>query len=182
MPESQRYKLTLAYRGTTLLRGFDGELGLRLGEEMVRKGVALRLNCNPIKLEKKAYSSLAAYQSATGRDAHSVSGSPANRLVAQVLRLGTAIEHSLPRSPLGPANRTLARHLQREQRPREPLTPDQRDALIPRVADDVRRLEALTGESFAHWLDPHRNGTRSALAPQGRIGTAHNSIDRPIRE
>jgi glutathione reductase (NADPH) len=45
---------TLAYRGTTLLRGFDGELGLRLGEEMTRKGIAVRLNCNPVKLEKKA--------------------------------------------------------------------------------------------------------------------------------
>jgi hypothetical protein len=114
------------------------------------------------------------------------SSSPGNRLVAQALRLGTAIEHGLPRlpvgSPLRPLNRALERHLQREQRPRQPLTPDQRDVLIPRVANDVRRLEALTGESFAHWLDAHRDSTRSALAPQGRIGTAHNSIDRPIRE
>jgi hypothetical protein len=110
------------------------------------------------------------------------SSSPANRLVAQALRLGTAIDHSLPVSPLGPVNRALARHLQREQRPRQPLTPDQRDALIPRIADDVRRLEQLTGEDFGHWVDPHRDSTRSALTPQGRIGTAHNSIDRPIRD
>lgn len=110
------------------------------------------------------------------------SHSPANRAVAQALRLGTALDHRLPGSPLGAVNRALSRHLQREQRPRQPLTPDQRDALIPRVADDVRRLEALTGESFAHWLDAHRDSRRSALTPQGRIGTAHNSIDRPIRD
>ena len=38
---------TLAYRGANLLRGFDEELGARLGEEMTKKGVALRLKTNP---------------------------------------------------------------------------------------------------------------------------------------
>jgi glutathione reductase (NADPH) len=38
---------TLAYRGARLLRGFDAELGTRLGEEMAKKGVAVRLACNP---------------------------------------------------------------------------------------------------------------------------------------
>ena len=41
---------TLAYRGAQLLRGFDAELGPRLGEEMGRKGVAVTLNCNPVSL------------------------------------------------------------------------------------------------------------------------------------
>ncbi|MCC6210120.1 MAG: glutathione-disulfide reductase [Burkholderiales bacterium] len=43
---------TLAYRGARLLRGFDGELGTRLGEEMARKGVTVALNCNPVRLTK----------------------------------------------------------------------------------------------------------------------------------
>ena len=43
---------TLAYRGARLLRGFDAELGERLAEEMRKKGVALRLNANPAKLER----------------------------------------------------------------------------------------------------------------------------------
>jgi glutathione reductase (NADPH) len=43
---------TLAYRGAQLLRGFDAELGQRLGEEMGRKGVAVALNCNPVSLIK----------------------------------------------------------------------------------------------------------------------------------
>jgi glutathione reductase (NADPH) len=43
---------TLAYRGAQLLRGFDAELGKRLGEEMARKGVAIELNCTPVGLAR----------------------------------------------------------------------------------------------------------------------------------
>ena len=43
---------TLAYRGAQLLRGFDAELGKRLGEEMVAKGVSVLLRKNPAKIEK----------------------------------------------------------------------------------------------------------------------------------
>jgi len=43
---------TLAYRGARLLRGFDGELGERLAEEMGKKGVVIRLQSNPAKLER----------------------------------------------------------------------------------------------------------------------------------
>ena len=43
---------TLAYRGPRLLRGFDGELGERLAEEMRNKGVVIRLQSNPARLER----------------------------------------------------------------------------------------------------------------------------------
>ena len=43
---------TLAYRGRQLLRGFDAELGARLGEEMARKGVSVLLKTNPSRIEK----------------------------------------------------------------------------------------------------------------------------------
>ena len=42
----------LAYRGAQLLRGFDAELGSRLGEEMGKKGVSVVLRKNPSKIEK----------------------------------------------------------------------------------------------------------------------------------
>jgi glutathione reductase (NADPH) len=45
---------TLAYRGARLLRGFDAELGERLGEEMGKKGVRLRLQCKLARIEKRA--------------------------------------------------------------------------------------------------------------------------------
>jgi Sulfotransferase family len=113
--------------------------------------------------------------------------SPANRAVARALRVGSALEDALP-APLGngmgPVNRFLSRHLQREQRVREPLTLDQREALLPHFTEDVLLLEQLMGESFADWLDldVDRFGDRSQLRPAGRIGTAHQSIDRPIRD
>ena len=47
---------TLAYRGAQLLRGFDAELGTRLGEEMIRKGVAVVLNLSPVSLTKQGSS------------------------------------------------------------------------------------------------------------------------------
>ena len=43
---------TLAYRGAQLLRGFDAELGMKLGEEMVRNGISVLLKKNPSKIEK----------------------------------------------------------------------------------------------------------------------------------
>ena len=43
---------TLAYRGARLLRGFDAELGQRIGEEMQKKGVRIRLNCNAARIAK----------------------------------------------------------------------------------------------------------------------------------
>jgi glutathione reductase (NADPH) len=42
---------TLAYRGACLLRGFDSELGTRLAEEMKKKGVAIRMQSNPARLD-----------------------------------------------------------------------------------------------------------------------------------
>ena len=42
---------TLAYRGQRLLRGFDADLGERLAGEMAGKGVAVRLQTNPARIE-----------------------------------------------------------------------------------------------------------------------------------
>ena len=100
--------------------------------------------------------------------------------MAQALRVATAVEHRLPNAWSTSIDGFLARHLQRGQRRRTPLDADQRDALIPKVASDVKVLEELTGESFADWLDPHRADPRATLAPNGRIGTAHGNIDRPL--
>lgn len=52
--------------------------------------------------------------------------------------------------------------------------------LLPEVADDVRLLEQVTGSSYSDWLDGDRSAARRALEPRGRIGTAHNGIDRPL--
>ena len=111
-----------------------------------------------------------------------VSNSARNRTVSAPLRAGSAAEHRLPVRYWHTIDGFLSRHLQREQRPRQPLTPDQRAALIPRIADDVRLLEQVTGESFSEWLDAQRRGHRVPLSLPRRIGTAHGSIDRPLRD
>src|SRR5205807_9276618 len=43
---------TRADRGNRLLRGFDAAIGERIGEEMARKGVDVRLNTDPLRLVK----------------------------------------------------------------------------------------------------------------------------------
>lgn len=108
-----------------------------------------------------------------------VSDSGFNRLVSRLLRGVHAAEHRLPASFWSTADSWLSRQLQREQRQRVPITAEQRAVLIPRIAEDVELLERVTGESFQDWLSAGPP-TRSALAPTGRIGTGHNSIDRPV--
>jgi Sulfotransferase family len=105
-----------------------------------------------------------------------------NRLLSNALRAGHAVEHRLPRSWWPRIDALLARTLQSEQRPRQPLTSAQRAELIPEFVADVALLERLTGESFADWLDPHGPGPRTSLQASGPIGTAYNSIDRPLPE
>ena len=46
-------KTTLSYRGKRLLRGFDGELGSRIAEEMAAKGVEVCLGCEPAAMRKR---------------------------------------------------------------------------------------------------------------------------------
>lgn len=49
---------TLVYRGARLLRGFDADLGLKLAEEMTKKGVSIRFESDIAALEKKASGSI----------------------------------------------------------------------------------------------------------------------------
>ena len=108
------------------------------------------------------------------------SGSWANRATSAALRLGDRLDAVLPERPWQQARAALSRRLQREQRPRQPLHAEQRRALLPQLAEDVRLLEEITGDSFDDWLDGGWSGTRRPLQPRGKIGTAHSSIDRPL--
>ena len=71
--------------------------------------------------------------------------------------------------------RSLERILQRDSRPRQPLTWEQRQALLPRFEADIRLLEVLTGEDFSNWLQPRGDsgglvGARPAGQRQARNG------------
>ena len=47
-------KTTLSYRGKRLLRGFDGEIGARIAEELAHKGVTVHFGGEPGKIIKHA--------------------------------------------------------------------------------------------------------------------------------
>jgi hypothetical protein len=108
------------------------------------------------------------------------SSSRLNQMLRTVVRHGSAIDERLPgplkRAVSGPAERLL----QREQGLRQPLTTEERVALIPKFEADFELLERITGLSFAHWRDARNGATRAPLDVRGRFGTAHSSIDRPI--
>lgn len=102
-----------------------------------------------------------------------------NRALSALLRAGAAIERHLPKALWHRSEAMLARQIQAEQRRRQVLTAEQRAALMPHFADDVHLLEELTGRAFADWLQPVSQ-RHTELKPTGPIGTAHNSIDRPL--
>jgi len=57
---------TLAYRGASLLRGFDRELGAHLAEEMAQKGVSILLNANPSRIDKQSTGLKVSFESQAG--------------------------------------------------------------------------------------------------------------------
>jgi Sulfotransferase family len=70
---------------------------------------------------------------------------------------------------------SLERILQRDSRPRQPLTWQQRQALLPRFEGDIRLLEVITGEDYGDWLLPRGDsgglvGARPTGQRQARNG------------
>ncbi len=93
--------------------------------------------------------------------------------VSRALRVSTAVSSILPGAAA--LTGTLERVLQRDSPPRQPLTWDQRQALIPQFDADIRLLEVITGEDFSDWLQPRGDsgglvGARPAGQRQARNG------------
>jgi Sulfotransferase family len=104
-----------------------------------------------------------------------------NRVLRTVVRHGGTVDDRLP----GPMRRAVSgraeRLLQREQGLRKPLTTAERAELIPHFEADIELLESITGRSFDHWRDLRNGVVRQPLVVRGRFGTAHGSIDRPLK-
>ena len=93
--------------------------------------------------------------------------------VSRALRVSTAVSRVIP----GAASLTeaLERVLQRDSPPRQALTWEQRQALIPKFEADIRLLEVIIGEDFSDWLQPRGDsgglvGARPAGQRQARNG------------
>jgi hypothetical protein len=109
-----------------------------------------------------------------------VTHSGVNRALQRLVRTGGRVGHRLP-GRIGEAlNAPALRALQREQRTREPLTAQEREALLPAFLEDISLLERVTGESFGDWRDPGNGLVRTPLAIDRKFGTGFTSIDRPL--
>lgn len=72
---------------------------------------------------------------------------------------GTAV--SRPRRP--------EQILQRDARPRQPLTWEERQALLPGLESDIRLLKKITTADFSEWLQPRElSGGQVGTRPPGQ--------------
>jgi Sulfotransferase family len=96
-----------------------------------------------------------------------------HRAVSRALRASITAGRVMPGTTA--VTGTLERVLQRGSPPRQPLTWEQRRALIPRFEADIRLLEDITGDHFGDWLQPRGNsgglvGARPSGQAQARNG------------
>lgn len=102
----------------------------------------------------------------------------AHRAAALAMRAGAAVGRAVPGGAATAATHRLERFLQRGNRARQPLSWQQRQALLPGFTDDIRLLERLLGEDFSDWTAPReRSGGMVGARPAGQ-GQAKNG--RPV--
>jgi hypothetical protein len=98
----------------------------------------------------------------------------AHRAVSLAMRAGDTAGRLLPGNVASAATRRLERFLQRSRRERQPLSWEQRQALLPKFEDDIKLLEKVLGEDFGDWLAPRaRSGGLVGARPPGQ-GQAKN--------
>lgn len=83
-----------------------------------------------------------------------VENSAGTRVLRTVLRFGATVGPYAPVGVRHAVRRPFLHALTKDRPPRRPLTPEQREQLIPYFAEDVRLLERVTGRHFADWLEP----------------------------
>ena len=98
-----------------------------------------------------------------------------HRVLSQLLRGAAAAGLHLPGTTGSVLTSPLERMLQRGARPRQPLTWEQRQALLPYFESDIRLLEKVTESDFGDWLQPRERsgglvGDRPAGQRQARNG------------
>jgi hypothetical protein len=92
-----------------------------------------------------------------------------HRAVSSVIRSAAAVSRHLPGTTGTALTSPLERMLQRGARPRQPLTWEQRQALLPYFETDIRLLEKVTEADFSDWLQPReRSGGLVGDRPVGQ--------------
>jgi hypothetical protein len=91
------------------------------------------------------------------------------RALARTLRAAAAAGRFLP-GPAGTSLKDSLEHrLQRSAPPRQPLSWDEREQILPKFEADIRLLERITGEDFSFWRRPReRSGGMVGARPTGQ--------------
>jgi hypothetical protein len=93
----------------------------------------------------------------------------AHRAVSLGMRASAAVGRRLPGSAATAATHRLERFLQRGRRERQPLSWEQREAILPKFTADIKLLETVLGEDFSDWLAPRdRSGNMVGARPPGQ--------------
>jgi hypothetical protein len=101
-----------------------------------------------------------------------------HRAASLGMRASDTLGRFLPGTAVTAATHRLERFLQRHGRERQPLSWDQRQALVPRFEEDVQLLGALLSEDFTDWLAPRgRSGSMVGSRPAGQA-QAKNGLRR----
>jgi hypothetical protein len=103
------------------------------------------------------------------------SGSLTHLAVSKLARSAAVAGRHLPGGAGNSLSRSLERFLQQNAGQRQPLSWEQRQAVLPYLEDDIRHLERLTGAYFGDWLQPRERsgglvGARPAGQSQARNG------------
>jgi hypothetical protein len=87
-----------------------------------------------------------------------IGNTPRVRRLGRLVRAGAAAGSHFPPQLWRGAERHLLKSLHRRGIRRPRLSPESRMAALELMADDIRDLGVLTGESYADWLSPTGGG------------------------
>jgi Sulfotransferase family len=101
-----------------------------------------------------------------------------HRAVSLGVRASDAVGRLLPGKAATAGTHQLERFLQRGRRERQPLSWEQRQAMLPKFTADIRLLESVLGEAFSDWLAPRdRSGGQVGARPADQT-QAKNGLRR----
>jgi hypothetical protein len=102
-----------------------------------------------------------------------------HRAVSKAVRAATTWGRHLPGNTGIVITKPLERFLQQNARERQPLTWEQRQAVLPYFENDIRLVEKVTEADFGGWLQPReRSGGLVGSRPPGQ-SQARNGQPRP---
>jgi hypothetical protein len=102
----------------------------------------------------------------------------AHRAISLGMRVGDAAGRLLPGSTATAATHRLEGFLQRGGRERQPLSWEQRQAILPKFTADIKLLETVLGEDFSDWTAPRDRSGSMVGARQAGQTQAKNGFRR----